>query len=159
MSRFLDLLDIEAVHGPDGRPLLTREGRQLFRLLAPFGYQSDIVAAYRKAVGVNEPCPAIPGLIEAPTGFVTDLCSKPQLALAFMGDNEQDASVPHDYVYNTHSVPRDVADRMLYEACVLDGTPKWRASLIYAGVRIGGGSHWDPTPTPNVEGAQLAEPA
>lgn len=148
MSRFLDPLRIELMRDPQDRPLLTRAGRQLFRLLAPFGYQSDIVAAYRKAAGIGEPCPAIPGLIEAPAGFVTDLCSKPQLALAFMGDNEQDASVPHDYVYNTHCVPRDVADRMLYEACVLDGTPKWRASLIYAGVRIGGGGpdHWGPDP-------------
>lgn len=159
MSRFLNPLNLQLMRDPQDRPLLTRAGRQLFRLLAPFGYQSDVVAAYRKTAGIGEPCPAIPGLVEAPAGFVTDLCSKPQLALAFMGDNEQDASVPHDYVYNTHSVPRDVADRMLYEACVLDGTPKWRASLIYAGVRVGGGSHWDPTPTPAVDGAQMAEPA
>jgi hypothetical protein len=98
-----------------------------------------------------EPDPALPGLMDAPAGFVTDLCSKPQVALAFMGDNEQEESLPHDLAYSKRCIPRDVADHMLYEACILNGVPRWRAALIYAGVRIGGGSHWSPEPAHEVQ--------
>jgi hypothetical protein len=134
MSQFLDPLDLRALTDPQGRPLLTRDGRQLFRLLSRFRYQSDIA-----------------GLIDVPAGYVTDLCSKPQVVLSLMGDGEVQPSVPHDYVYGTHCIPRDVADQMLYEACILTGTPRLRAMAIYLGVRIGGGSHWSPEPAPEVQ--------
>lgn len=146
MSRFLDPLDLEVLHDPQGRPLLTRAGRQLFRVLSRFRYQSDVVAAYRQKAGIPEPDPSIPGLIDTKAGYVTDLCSQPQLTLSMLGETAQDESVPHDQVYADHSVPRDVADRMLYEACILMGRPRWKAWAIYMGVRIGGGSHWDPEP-------------
>lgn len=142
MSAFLSLLDLRLMHDATGRPLLTRDGRQLFQLLAPFRYQSDVVAQYRKQAALPEPEPAVPGLIEAPTGYVTDLCSKPQIALSLLGDNEQEESVPHDYAYGTHCIPRDVADKMLYESCILVGVSRWKAAAIYAGVRIGGASHY-----------------
>lgn len=159
MSHFFDPLDVEVMHGADGRPLLTRQGRQLFRVLSRFRYQSDAVAAYRSAAGVAEPDPSIPGLVETEADYVTDLCSQPQVTMSLLGETCQDESVPHDKAYSSHCVPRDVADRMLYEACILMGRPRWKAALIYAGVRVGGGSHWDPTPTPAVDGAQMAEPA
>jgi hypothetical protein len=98
MSAFLDPLDLELMRGPDGRPLFTHAGRQLWRVLGRFRYQSDVA-----------------GL-----------------------------AVPHDFIYNMHTVPRAVADEMLYEACLLTGVPKWKAWAIYAGVRVGGGSHWMP---------------
>jgi hypothetical protein len=129
MSAFLDPLDLELMRGPDGGPLLTRAGRQLWRVLARFRYQSDVA-----------------GLIDVPAGFVTDLASFPQLALALLGDCAQQPAVPHDFVYNMHTVSRAIADRMLVEACLLTGVPRWKAALIYAGVRIGGGSHWEPGP-------------
>jgi hypothetical protein len=134
MNEFLDPLDLRALADPQGRPLLTRDGRQLFRLLSRFRYQSDVA-----------------GLIDVPAGYVTDLCSKPQVVLSLMGDGEVQPSVPHDYAYSTHCIPRDVADKMLYEACILTGTPRWRAWAIYAGVRIGGGSHWSPEPAHEVQ--------
>jgi hypothetical protein len=90
----------------------------------------------------------VAGLIDVPAGFITDLASFPQLALALLGDCAQQPAVPHDFVYNMHTVPRAVADSMLYEACLLTGLPCWKAALIYAGVRVGGGSHWDPDPAP-----------
>lgn len=149
MSAFLDPLQLEPMRDARGLPLLTREGRRLFLLLARFRYQSDAVAAYRKAAGIAEPDPQYPGLMDCPAGFVTDLCSKPQITLALLGDNEQEESVPHDLAYNKHSIPRDVADNMLYEACILTGVPRWKAWAIYLGVRIGGGSHWNPDPSPS----------
>jgi hypothetical protein len=159
VSAFLDLLDIEAMRDAQGRPLLTRQGRRLWHVLSRFRYQSDVVAAYRHKAGIAEPEPTTPGLIETAAGTVTDLFSQPQATMALLGEIGQDESVPHDEAYRTHCIPRDVADKMLYEACILMGRPEWQAALIYEAVRIGGGSHWDPTPMPQVEGAQLAEPA
>lgn len=159
MSRFLDPLDLRVLTDPQGRPLLTRDGRQLFRVLSRFRYQSDVVAAYRARAGVPELDPATPGLIETKTGYVTDLCSQPQMTMSLLGETAQDESVPHDQVYNDHCVPRDVADSMLYEACILMGRSRWKAALIYAGVRIGGGSHWAPAPQPDPESEPTAQAA
>lgn len=159
MSRFLDLLDIEAMRDEQGRPLLTRQGRRLWRVLSRFRYQSDVVAAWRAQNHVPEPDPALPGLIETAAGTVTDLMSQPQATESLLGEIGQDESVPHDEAYRTRCIPRDVADHMLYEACILMGCPKWKADLIYEGVHLFGASHYDPTPTPTVLTVQLAEPA
>lgn len=129
MSSFPDRLQLEVMVDPNGRPLTNRDGRQLYRVLARFRYVSDVA-----------------GLVDVPAGFVTDLASFPQWALAMLGDIAQMPAVPHDFVYNMHTVSRAVADKMLLEACLLTGVPRWKAWMIYAGVRIGGGSHWDPDP-------------
>lgn len=139
MSAFLDPLQLEVLRDARGMPLLTRQGRQLYRVLCRFRYQSDVA-----------------GLVDVPAGFVTDLASFPQWALALLGDIAQYPAVPHDFIYNMHTVPRATADSMLYEACLLTGVPKWKAVAIYAGVRIGGGSHWDPEPSPNDRAVQTA---
>lgn len=139
MSGFLDRLQLEVMVDPQGRPLLNRAGRQLYKVLARFRYLSEVA-----------------GLIDVPAGFVTDLASFPQWALALLGDIAQQPAVPHDFVYNVHNVSRATADRMLYEACLLTGVPKWKALAIYAGVRIGGGSHWAPDPAANDDVAQAA---
>lgn len=127
MSVFLDPLRLELMRDPQGRPLLNRSGRQLYLVLCRFRYQSDVA-----------------GLVDVPAGFVTDLASVPQFALSLLGEIAQMPAVPHDFIYNKHTVGRATADKMLYEACLLTGVPKWKAALIYAGVRVGGGSHWTP---------------
>jgi hypothetical protein len=139
VSAFLDPLELELLRDPQGRPLLTRDSRQLWRVLARFRYQSDVA-----------------GLVEVPVGFVTDLASIPQLALSIFGETAQEPSLPHDYAYSTRCMARAIADKMLYEACLLTGVPKWKALAIYAGVRIGGGSHWDPEPAANDAVQQVA---
>lgn len=146
MSEFLTKLDMELMVDPNGMPLLTREGRQLYRLTAPFRYQSDVVAQYRKSAGIAEPDPLVPGLMETEAGFVTDLASIPRAVMWLFGETAQEPSIPHDKAYSTRCIPRATADAMLLEACVLTQIPKWKAELIYAGVRIGGGSHWNPQP-------------
>lgn len=125
MSAFQTPLDMRLMLDARGMPLLNRDGRQLYQLLAVFVYQSDIA-----------------GLIAVPAGFVTDLASIPQFALSVFGDIAQEPGVPHDFAYSTGCIPRDLADDMLYEACILTGVPAWKARLIYAGVRVGGGSHY-----------------
>jgi hypothetical protein len=129
VSAFLTPLDMRLMRGPSGLPLLNRDGRQLYQLLAVFIYQSDIA-----------------GPIVIPAGFVTDLASIPQLALSVFGDIAQEPGVPHDFAYSTGCISRAMADDMLYEACILTGVPAWKAKLIYAGVRVGGAARYTPTP-------------
>lgn len=156
MTAILDPLDMRLVTDPHGMPLLTRMNRQIFNVLSRFRVQSDEVATWRRENNIPEPDPSLPGLIETPAGTLTDLCSKPQVVLSLLGDNEQEPSVPHDTVYGNHCVPRDVADRMLRELCLFTGVPHWKAELIYEGVRIGGGSHWDPEPAANDSAVPVA---
>lgn len=104
-----------------------------WRLIAPLVYQSDVAKM----------------TFTVPTGFVTDLASVPRIPIAYLlaGGTSNEASVVHDFIYSTHPVPRDTADAVLKEASLLTGVPKWRAWLMWAGVRIGGGgSHWNGVP-------------
>lgn len=142
MSRFLTPLDMRLMADPGGMPLQNRDGRQLYRLLSRFGYQSDVVAQYRRDAGIVEPYPSLPGLVDVPAGYVTDLASIPQAMLSLFGEIAQEPAVPHDFAYSTGCMPRAVADAMLREACLLTGVPAWKAKLIYLGVRVGGGAHW-----------------
>lgn len=132
MSGFLDPLRLELMRDPQGRPLLTRAGRQLWRLLERFRYLSEVA-----------------GLVEVPAGFVTDLASVPQWALVLIGETAQEPSLPHDFAYSKGTMPRATADKMLLEACLCTGVPKWKAYVIYAGVRVGGGGHYGPQPATN----------
>jgi hypothetical protein len=129
VSQFLTPLDMRLMTEPGGTPLQNRDGRQLYRLLSEFRYQSDVA-----------------GLIVVPAGFVTDLASIPQAVLSLFGEIAQEPAVPHDFVYSTGIVPRALGDAMLREACLLTGVPGWKAGLIYWGVRLFGGSHWGPEP-------------
>jgi hypothetical protein len=81
-----------------------------------------------------------------PAGSLTDFASVPRIAVAFLltGDTAHEASALHDWLYGSHVVTRSVADAVLREAAIVSGVPAWRASLLYYGVRIGGGgSHWN----------------
>jgi hypothetical protein len=121
MSAFLTSLDLRDADNTD-------DGQWI--LCAPLVYQSDVAQQ----------------TFTVPAGFQTDLASVPRLPLVFLlaGDSARKASVVHDWLYTTHPVTRDVADAVLKEASLLTGVPKWRAWLMWAGVRIGGGgSHWN----------------
>jgi hypothetical protein len=117
----------------DGRmienvPTRNREGRQFWRVLTPFVYQSDVA---RKTIIV-------------PDGFVTDLASIPRLPFVYreLEGIADMAGVPHDFAYSTGFLDRDTADLMLREACFLIGISAWKVWAIYAGVRVGGSSHY-----------------
>jgi hypothetical protein len=130
MSQFLTPLDMRLMTDSDGMPLQNRDGRQLYRLLSEFRYQSDVAGL----------------IVVVPAGYVTDLASIPQFMLWLFGEIAQEPAVPHDFVYSTGIVPRALGDAMLREACLLTGVPGWKAGLIYWGVRLFGGSHWGPEP-------------
>lgn len=93
--------------------------------------------------------------IVVPAGFRTDLASVPRLPIIFWltGATADEAAVVHDYLYTTREVSRSAADAVMREASAVMGTPGWRRGLMWAGVRVGGGSYWkEPT-------ASVPEPA
>lgn len=83
-------------------------------------------------------------LIRVPDGFVTDFASVPRIPLAFtlFGGIGDRAATVHDWLYSTGEVPRQEADEILKSLLEEEGAGTVRASLMYAGVRIGGGSHY-----------------
>jgi hypothetical protein len=128
MSAFLSPLKLDYMTDSAGKLLKNRDGRQLFKLLYPLSYYSDILGC----------------IITVPMGFVTDLASIPRFPVIYLLLNgiADEAGVVHDYLYGTGLIPRIKADQLLREACICSGVSAWKASLIYAGVRMGGGSHY-----------------
>lgn len=86
--------------------------------------------------------------IVVPKGFVTDLASVPRLPVVYLltGDTSAAAAVVHDWLYSSRELPRDMADAVLREASQATGVPGWRRWLMWVGVRIGGSSHYSPSP-------------
>ena len=113
-----------------------------WQLLGPFVYESDTV-----------------GTIIVPKGFITNFGSVPRLPFmyaAFGGVGDQ-ACTLHDWLYaephETFSgsgviVDRATADKVLrgvIKECMRDSWPITRSSTawaMWAGVRVGGASHW-----------------
>lgn len=87
-------------------------------------------------------------LITVPAGFQTDLASVPRLPVVYWlaGGTSAKAAVVHDFLYSTGLVPRQLADEVLREASEVTGVPAWRRWIMWAGVRLGGGSHYAPAP-------------
>jgi hypothetical protein len=83
--------------------------------------------------------------ITVPAGFQTDLASVPRLPVVYLltGDSARSAAVVHDWLYSS----RKVADAVLREASEVSGVPAWRRWLMWAGVRVGGASHYAPEAT------------
>ena len=136
MSAFLTPLNLEMMTGPleiDGKiienvPMKNREGRQFWRVLTPFVYQSDVAGK----------------TIIVPDGFISDLASIPRLPFVYRELNGE-ADMPgviHDYLYSVGPPPREACDAVLKEACSLIGVSAWKVWAIYTGVRVGGKSHF-----------------
>ncbi|WP_434456496.1 DUF1353 domain-containing protein [Stutzerimonas urumqiensis] len=101
--------------------------RKTWRLLAPFSYLDPDH-----------------GLIEVPAGFTTDFASVPRwpLTFALLGQYGHAAAVLHDWLYSSGNLSREAADRVFLNALRSSGIANWRSWLMYAGVRIGGKSHY-----------------
>lgn len=125
MSRFLSKCVLEVADDKD-------DGNWI--LVADLIYQSDRAAR----------------TITVPAGFQTDLASVPRLPFVYLlcGDCAREAAVIHDHLYTTHEVDRATADAVLLEASAVTGVRWWRRWLMWAGVRLGGASHWGPKPAP-----------
>ena len=123
MSRFLTSLDMRDNEGiADGK----------WVLLAPLVYESDVAGR----------------VITVPAGFPTDLASVPRLPVIYSlcGNVARRAAVLHDYLYTSGRESRSMADAVFKEASAVIGVPALVRWLMWAGVRIGGGSHYTSTP-------------
>ena len=113
-----------------------------WRLIDPLVYESDTV-----------------GIIIVPSGFVTNFGSVPRLPFMYLlfGGVGDEACVLHDWLYASPHEPfygsgkkvnREIADKVLrgvVKECLKDGwkiTGFLAAWAMWAGVRIGGASHW-----------------
>lgn len=122
MSKFITALDVTLLDDT------SNEGRGTWRLDSPLAYQSDLASR----------------VITVPVGFETDFSSVPRVPIAFLltADSFHEPAVIHDFLYATKLLPRDLADKVLQEACEAEGVPWWRRTLVYWGVRVGGASHF-----------------
>jgi len=95
--------------------------------------------------------------VEIEDSFLSDLASIPRLLRIFYGVNKRETcgAVIHDHGYRNRFKPRYNVltgyscilsraewDEILYDACRLGGTNKFRAWSIYRGVRLGGWVAW-----------------
>ncbi len=85
--------------------------------------------------------------VVVPKGFVTDFASTPGLLWSWLPPfgHYTKAAVLHDWIYKTHWInhySRKKADQIFYEAMLVGKTPKWKAKMMYWGVRIGGWLAW-----------------
>lgn len=121
MSQFISKLVLEAGDA-DGAWIVA----------APFVYDSDVAKR----------------VITVPQGFPTDLASTPRLPIIYeaCGNIATKAAVVHDYLYTSGRESRAVADAVLREAAGLAGVSWWQRWAMWAGVRIGGGSHYTSSP-------------
>ena len=121
MSQFLSKLLLEAGDA-DGAWVVTQ----------PFAYASDVAGR----------------VITVPAGFPTDLASTPRIPFVYeaCGNIATKAAVVHDYLYTSGRESRAVADAVLREAAALAGVSWWQRWAMWAGVRIGGASHYTASP-------------
>ncbi len=83
--------------------------------------------------------------VTAPTGFVTDLASIPQIFWSLLRPDGEYAyaAILHDYLYWTQTRSRETAD-MIFKFSMQDfKVPKSTIATIYEAVRSGGGASWD----------------
>ena len=94
------------------------------------------------------------GVIVIPAGYRTDFASIRVLhnavffvLFALVAGYGNYAATIHDGLYDTGQLSRKEADAVLYRALRAEGVARWRAWLMWAGVRIGGAKQYTKTPT------------
>jgi len=124
MSAFLSKLEVENVSDLDA------QGRGIWKITAPFIYQSDVLNA----------------TITVEQGFLTDYVSVPRIPFAYWlcGDTSHLPAVLHDWLFHHHEVCNEkTANAVLLEAMKVNGEPEWRCEMIWLGVAAGGQSSWE----------------
>jgi len=110
------------------------DGSQLYKLREPFVCVSEAF-----------------GTITVPTFFLSNFASIPAAALWYMDDDAPEilfGSLVHDYIYAMEGVTpereftRREADELLRDAMLSCGATRSQAAVVFAAVRVFGGSHW-----------------
>ena len=84
--------------------------------------------------------------ISVPKDFRTDGNSIPKW-LYWLGQKwgvSAPAAVVHDKNYHDCTWTREDADKCFYDMCLELGVSKWKASMMYRGLRAFGWMHWKP---------------
>lgn len=118
MSKFLSDLCVTLIDPK------ANSGRGLWRLEGSLVYLSDKF-----------------GMLGVPKGRRTDFASVPRLPFAFvlLGDMGHSAAVVHDWLYDTGRLSRKDSDNLFYEALQVCGVARWKAAMMWFGVRVFGG--------------------
>jgi hypothetical protein len=112
-------------------------------------FKSDLVVRYRggEIWEVIEPLvhEGPYGTFTVPPGTRTDFCSVPRLPLVYscVGDIGEPAGTLHDWLYQSATVNKDMADRTLYVALRDCGVSPLKASMMYQAVKMFGQPAWD----------------
>ena len=84
--------------------------------------------------------------LKIPRGFVWDGCSIPKVVRPLMGNpfdsDLDDASLLHDYLYETHKATRAKADDLFRIELLSAGVSAARVSLMYTAVRLFASSNY-----------------
>ncbi len=83
--------------------------------------------------------------IIVPPKFLTDFGTIPRFFWRIFpptGELYDEATVVHDWLYETQFFTRKEADLIFHECMVSYGVPPWKAYILYLAVRIGGNSAW-----------------
>lgn len=91
-------------------------------------------------------------VIEVPEGYRTDLATVPRLPFLFalFGDKARKAALIHDWLYDQQR-DRAWADDVFLAAMRHD-EPWWRRSLMWAAVRVFGGTRYPSRPAATPQG-------
>jgi len=97
--------------------------------------------------------------IVVPCYFLTDGASVPKACRPFTYEpfhpRVMAAAVTHDWLYHTHQVDREQADKIFYDLMIINHANQVKARLMYEAVRRFGGWYWDNDPDDIVKLAQL----
>ena len=82
--------------------------------------------------------------IKVPTGFVTDFASIPRLLWFILHPTGRygKAAVIHDLCYRGHLFSRAISDAIFLEAMGVLKVSRWKRSVVYLAVRMGGYWAW-----------------
>lgn len=80
-----------------------------------------------------------------PADFESDLDSIPRIPFAYMllKNRCPRSAILHDYEYEIAELPREICDAIFLCSMESEGMPAWARNMNYAGVRIGGASHYN----------------
>jgi hypothetical protein len=104
----------------------------------PNGTSVRLIRSFRARLHDGSP-------VIVPRGFVTDFASVPRLFWRILPPwgTYSPAAVVHDYLYATGRFPRKKADQAFLCLMKALGVPRWKRTVMYWGVRLGGSIAWN----------------